>query len=84
MQGTVAKWGNCLAVRIPSPVAKQLGLRAGAPVDIKIVGDDLVIRRAKPRFTLDELVAAMTPENQHDVVFDGGEIGAEVVEWRPQ
>lgn len=84
MQGAVAKWGNCLTVRIPSPVAKQLGLHAGIPVDMEVVGDDLVIRRAKPRFTLDELVAAMTPENKHDEVFDGGEVGAEVVEWQPQ
>lgn len=84
MQGTVARWGNCLTVRIPSPVAKQLGLRAGVQVDIDVIDDNIVIRRAKPRFTLEDLVVAMTPENQPDEVFDGGEVGAEVVEWRPQ
>ena len=35
----VAKWGNSLAVRIPAAVAKALGLREGAEVEIRIAKD---------------------------------------------
>ncbi|GBQ27982.1 hypothetical protein AA0472_2558 [Acetobacter estunensis NRIC 0472] len=29
----VSKWGNCLAVRIPAHIVKQLGLQEGDSVD---------------------------------------------------
>jgi antitoxin MazE len=35
----VAKWGNSLAVRIPSAVADALGLREGDDIAIRIAGD---------------------------------------------
>ena len=35
----VSKWGNSLAVRLPSDVVKALGLAAGDAVEISVVGD---------------------------------------------
>ncbi|MFC1722657.1 AbrB/MazE/SpoVT family DNA-binding domain-containing protein [Nanoarchaeota archaeon] len=35
-QGYSAKWGNCLAIRIPNNVVKELGLEPDTPVDIKL------------------------------------------------
>ncbi len=31
-----AKWGNCLAVRIPNNIIKDLGIEPDTPLDIKI------------------------------------------------
>jgi antitoxin MazE len=44
----VAKWGNSLALRIPSEVVRQLGLREGATVEAQFTVDGaLSIRPAQ-------------------------------------
>ncbi len=35
-EGYAAKWGNCLAIRIPNNVVKELGIEPDTPLDIKI------------------------------------------------
>ncbi len=35
----IAKWGNSLALRIPSEVVRQLGLREGATVQAQLTVD---------------------------------------------
>ena len=35
----VAKWGNSLAVRLPSAVVEALELKEGDQIEIRIVGD---------------------------------------------
>ncbi len=35
----VARWGNSLAIRLPSAVVEALGLREGDNIDIRIVGE---------------------------------------------
>ena len=43
----VAKWGNSLALRIPSAVVRQLGLRDGDTVHARLMADGaLAIRPA--------------------------------------
>ena len=44
----VAKWGNSLALRIPSDVVRRLGLREGATVEAQLTVDGtLSIRPAQ-------------------------------------
>ena len=44
----ISKWGNSLALRIPSEVVRRLGLRAGATVEAQInVDGTLSIRPAQ-------------------------------------
>jgi antitoxin MazE len=44
----VAKWGNSLALRIPSEIVRQLGLREGATVEAQLTVDgSLSIRPAR-------------------------------------
>ena len=56
----VAKLGEGLAVRIPKPVAEQLGIHEGSAVEIVPSGD---IRRENP--SLDDLLARITEDNLH-------------------
>jgi antitoxin MazE len=43
----VAKWGNSLALRIPSEIVRRLGLREGATVEVQLTVDgSLSIRPA--------------------------------------
>lgn len=48
----VAKWGNSLAVRLPSAVVDALGLREGDEIDIKVAGErafDVELDRSRER-----------------------------------
>jgi antitoxin MazE len=79
MVATVAKWGNSLAVRIPQHVVKEIQLTEGAEVDLVVIDGNLVIRpRPRRRYSLDELIAAITPENLHSEVESGAAVGNEV------
>ena len=79
MVTTVAKWGNSLAVRIPQNLAKEMHLLEGAEIELGVVNGALVIKpRRRKRYSLDELVEGITPENLHAEVEDGLAVGNEV------
>ncbi|GAB6075177.1 AbrB/MazE/SpoVT family DNA-binding domain-containing protein [Desulfurobacterium crinifex] len=74
----VQKWGNSLAVRIPSAFAKEIGLCPNAEVELRLENDKLVIIPNK-RKQLEELLKQITPENVHSEINWGGRSGKE--EW---
>ena len=75
----VTKWGNSLGVRIPSILAKQIELTEGMQVGISVVDGKLVIQpEHRRRYTLDELLDGMTPENCHSEVEMGEAVGNEI------
>ena len=74
----LSKWGDSLAVRIPSSVAEEAELREGASVDIAAVSDGGI--RLTPLTnspTIEELVAGITDGNQHDEIDWGVPVGNE-------
>jgi antitoxin MazE len=76
---SVTKWGNSLGVRIPKDIANQVGLQSGSPVDVVAEGNRIVISPRRPRYTLEEILANVTPEIRE--AFDWGpDVGREVVE----
>jgi antitoxin MazE len=83
-QITVGKWGKDLAVRLPDDVACELGLRQGEQVEIETHDGAIIIRRAIPRFTLDELFGGRSSKAWRAVyanAYDwGDDAGLEVVE----
>jgi antitoxin MazE len=64
---SILKWGNSLALRIPSAIAKQLNIREGAEVEFHVDGNRLVIEKADkvPRFTHRDLVKALRKAKKH-------------------
>ena len=59
---TILKWGNSLAFRLPSAIARQLEVREGSTVTYQVDGRRLVIEPAEaplPEFTLDDLRKAV-------------------------
>ena len=79
MVGTVAKWGNSLAVRIPQHLAKEIQLMAGGEVEIVTIDGNLVITPKKQKqYSLDELIAGITPDNLHGSIETGSSVGEEV------
>jgi antitoxin MazE len=76
---TVAKWGNSLAVRIPQNLAKEIDLAEGMEVDLGVVDGMLVVKpRSRKRYSLDELIEGITPENLHTEIDSGVAVGNEV------
>jgi antitoxin MazE len=75
----VKMWGNSLAIRIPSRVARDLGLSNDSQVEITSNGKMATLKREeKARVSLDDLVKDITPENIHGAVDWGEPAGKEV------
>ena len=78
METRVKKWGNSLALRIPKPLAAEVGLRDGSPVELSLVDGKLVITpRVEPELRLADLLAQVTQENLHGEIETGPAVGDE-------
>jgi antitoxin MazE len=77
MRARVQKWGNSLALRIPKSAAEACSLEAGVEVDLSMEGGRLVVSPVPARYTLEELVAGITPENVHGEMGPDGSVGLE-------
>lgn len=79
MRTQVKQWGNSAVVRIPKPLLKGAGLEVDSPIEISVVDGHLVIDLVKEgEYTLDALLAGVTPENLHAEVEFGKPVGREV------
>ena len=78
METRVQKWGNSLAVRIPKPIAAQLGLANHSSVKFSLRGTELVITPVKrPNLKLSDLLAGVTEDNLHGEIDTGATVGKE-------
>jgi len=78
MKTRVQKLGDGLALLLPSSVADQTELVAGAEVDIVCENGAVVARPvATPRYVLDELLARVTDDNIHSETDTGPAVGRE-------
>jgi antitoxin MazE len=74
----VARWGNSLAVRIPKRVAGTARLREGDEVTLAVGKDGaIVMRSARRKYQLDELLSKITARNRHGETDWGPQIGKE-------
>ena len=64
MSTVIAKWGNSLALRLQRNIVEDANLREGMLVDVKVSGNQVVVSPARPKYTLDELLAQMKPEKK--------------------
>ena len=77
------KWGNSLALRIPKAFAQEIGASVGKAANMEVREGKLVVEIAKPkrrrrRYTLEQLVTGITPENRHRELEWGPAVGNEV------
>jgi antitoxin MazE len=78
MKTRVQKWGNSLAVRIPSHLIRETGLEYNTAIEMKVEDGKLVIQRSDEAPTLESLLAEVTKDNLHTAVDTGEAIGIEV------
>lgn len=70
---TLQRWGNSLAVRIPSSVARSAGFQVGQPVEVSAQDSAVLVSAAgERRLTLAQKLALFDPERH------GGEAMATV------
>ena len=78
MTTTVQKWGNSLALRIPSSMAKDLQVHRGSVVEVTVEDGALVLKPEPERkFTLAGLLKGVTAANLHAETDWGGPAGRE-------
>ncbi len=78
MRSKVVKWGNSLGLRIPRTFAEEIRVSDGTAVDLAMVDGCLVVRPApQGEWSLDELLAGVTPANIHAEIGTGGATGGE-------
>ena len=66
MNVKVSKWGNSLAVRIPSNIARSIHLREGIDVEIEEDGEKIVLKPAKEKkYSLESLLSEVKTDNIH-------------------
>jgi len=75
----VKKWGNSASVRIPAAVMTAAALDIDQTVDIREEDGRIVIEPIRaPSYTLDELLAEMSPETFPEDVDFGPPLGREI------
>ncbi|HOQ76079.1 MAG TPA: AbrB/MazE/SpoVT family DNA-binding domain-containing protein [Thermoclostridium sp.] len=76
------KWGNSLGIRIPKEAADKLGIDVGSEIELHVSEDEKTIKlkpkRTVKKYTLEELLSQITPENRHKE-FDFGTEGRELI-----
>ena len=78
METRVQRWGNSLALRIPKPLADEIGLKDNSPVQLSLHDRQLVIvPLLKPTLSLEALLAQVSEDNRHDEVLSGPAVGGE-------
>jgi antitoxin component of MazEF toxin-antitoxin module len=78
---TIQEWGNGLAVRITSKVAKAACLARGQPVKVEVVEGGVFIRViGKSKLTLEQKLQAFDPLLHGGEVMTSGRVGAEIFE----
>src|SRR3954468_7904563 len=71
MRTEFVKWGNSLALRVPSAFAKEVGATEGKRAEMTIQDGALVVKvversKKRRRYTLDELLANFDPDAFRD------------------
>ena len=78
MRARVQRWGNSLALRIPSALAEETELKEGVEVDLAVRRGKLVVERSTHRVRLSDLLDGITEDNLHAEVGTGEPEGKEV------
>ena len=76
---TVQQWGNSLAVRIPSAVAKSAGFKLGQPVRVSAQDSKVLVTAVgPPKLTLAQKLAAFDPVRHSGELMATTRVGNEI------
>ena len=81
MRTEFVKWGNSLALRVPSAFAKEVGATEGKHAEMTVERGALVVKVVRPkrrRYELEKLIDRITEENRHPETDWGPPVGNEI------
>jgi antitoxin MazE len=81
MRVALKKWGNSVSIRIPAAVMREFNLSVDQEVNLRAEDGKLLIEpicEKGPRYSLDELLAGIRPDNLHEAVDFGEPVGKEI------
>ncbi|QKY71383.1 AbrB/MazE/SpoVT family DNA-binding domain-containing protein [Lentibacillus sp. CBA3610] len=78
MSTTAQKWGNSIGVRIPQKIAKKYNIVNGSELEISEDNQGIILKPVSKEPSLEELMAGITKENQHEEINWGKPEGNEV------
>jgi len=79
MHGTVRKWGNSAAIRLPTSILEAVRLEIDQPVDVREEEGLIIIQPLRREIlSLESLTAGVTNENRHDEMGFGSSAGGEI------
>lgn len=77
MQVEIQKWGNSAAVRLPVPILRDAGIVLGQALELTVEEGRLIFT-PKTEYKLEDMVAAMTPDNCHTLLLEDAPKGNEI------
>lgn len=78
MTTTMRKWGNSQGIRIPKAILEAVHWSGAEKLSLKAEGDRVVIERAEPRKSIEELFANFDGEYTPVTVDWGNPVGNEI------
>lgn len=81
MKAQLKKWGNSLALRVPTGLLAELNLSENSAVDLRVEDGKLIIapmQKKKWKYSLEELLAGVSTENIHSETDWGSAVGEEL------
>lgn len=80
MNTVIRKWGNSPAVRLPSSVMNAAKLELEQQVQLTVEEGRIIIEPVGAiEYSIDRLVAGITPKNSHKEVDFGAPVGKEIL-----
>jgi antitoxin MazE len=73
----IGRWGNSLGLRLSRAVASEAKIAEGDTVDVSVEAGAIIVRPARPAYSLEELVNKITPRNRHGETEWGKPTGGE-------
>ena len=80
MEAVIRKWGNSPALRLPSAALKEAGYALEQKVELIVSRGLIVIQPSEHvTYSLDSLLAGITPANSHSELSFGPPVGKEAL-----
>lgn len=79
MTATIQKWGIGFALRTPPAIAKQIQVKEGDPITLRVGASGLTVKAAPKKLSIDELLSQVTTENLHPATAWGADVGREIL-----
>jgi antitoxin MazE len=80
MRAQLKKWGNSLALRVPTGLLAELNLSENSTVDLRVEDGKLIIapmQKRKWKYSIEDLLAGVSEQNIHSETDWGSAVGEE-------